>query len=159
MVDRINETEAKWLFVLDAMYPYMEAALPETCVENVVIVPATNSIHPVLSKLMYIRGEATKIVRQGNGRQRFLRWKDFCTFSRDFTGSPDVPYQPDTPTVMVYSSGSFLSLPGSVLSGFAAAGEEKGVPEPGLEEIGKIYDIGSNSSCAYWDLLRPRDSK
>ena len=116
MVDRINETEAKWMFVLDAMYPYIEAALPETCVENVVIVPATNSIPPVLSKLMYIKGEAKKIVRQGNGTQYFLRWKDFCAFSHDFAGSPDVSYQPDTPTVMVYSSGSTGASKGILLT-------------------------------------------
>ncbi len=73
MVDRINDTEAKWIFVLDAMYSYIEIALTDTCVENVVILPATNSIPPLLSKLMYIKGEARKIVKHGNGKQRFLR--------------------------------------------------------------------------------------
>ena len=116
MIDRINETEATWLFVLDAMYSYIETALPETCIRNVVIVPATNSIPSVLSKLMYIKGEAKKIVKQGNGTQRFLRWKEFCAFSRDFAGSPDVPYQPDMPTVMVYSSGSTGASKGILLT-------------------------------------------
>lgn len=116
MIDRINDTEAKWIFVLDAMYSYIEAVLPETCVENVVIIPATNSIPPVLSKLMYLKGEARKIVKHGNGKQQFFRWKDFCTFSRSFAGSPDVPYQPDTPTVMVYSSGSTGASKGILLT-------------------------------------------
>lgn len=116
MIERINDTEAKWIFVLDAMYSYIEAALPETCVQNVVIVPATNSIHPILSKLMYIKGEARRIVKRGNGKQRFLRWKDFCAFSRGFDGTPDVPYQPDTPTVMVYSSGSTGASKGILLT-------------------------------------------
>lgn len=116
MIDRINDTEAKWIFVLDAMYSYIETALPETCVENVVILPATNSIPPLLSKLMYLKGEARKIVKHGNGKQRFLRWKDFCAFSRCFTGSPEVPYQPDTPTVMVYSSGSTGASKGILLT-------------------------------------------
>lgn len=116
MIDRINDTEAKWIFILDAMYSYIEAALPETCVEHVVILPATNSIPPLLSKLMYLKGEARKIVKNGNGKQRFFRWKDFCAFSRSFTGSPDVPYQPDTPTVMVYSSGSTGASKGILLT-------------------------------------------
>ena len=116
MIDRINDTEAKWIFILDAMYSYIEAALPETCVEHVVILPATNSIPPLLSKLMYLKGEARKIVKNGNGKQRFFRWKDFCAFSRSFTGSPDVPYQQDTPTVMVYSSGSTGASKGILLT-------------------------------------------
>ncbi len=116
MIDRINETEAKWIFVLDAMYSYIEVALLDTCIENVVILPATNSIPPVLSKLMYIKGEARKIVKHGNGKQRFLRWKDFCAFSHSFAGSPDVSYQPDTPTVMVYSSGSTGASKGILLT-------------------------------------------
>ena len=116
MIDRINDTEAKWIFVLDAMYFYIEAALPETCVEDVVILPATNAIPPVLSKLMYIKSEARKIVKKGNGKQRFLRWKDFCAFSSSFVGSPDVLYQPDMPTVMVYSSGSTGASKGILLT-------------------------------------------
>ncbi len=116
MIDRINDTEAKWIFILDAMYSYIEAALPETCVENVVILPATNSIPPLLSKFMYIKGEGRKIVKRGNRKQHFLRWKDFCAFSRSFEGIPDVPYQPDTPTVMVYSSGSTGASKGILLT-------------------------------------------
>ena len=116
MIDRINDTEAKWIFILDAMYSYIEAALTDTCVENVVILSATNSIPLLLSKLMYIKGEARKIVKHGNGKQRFLRWKDFCAFSRSFVGSPDVPYQPDTSTVMVYSSGSTGASKGILLT-------------------------------------------
>lgn len=115
MIDRINDTEAKWIFVLDAMYSYIATALPETCIENVVILPATNSIPPVFSKIMYLKSEARKIVKHGNGKQRFLRWKDFCALNRGFDGSPDVPYQPDTPTVMVYSSGSTGASKGIML--------------------------------------------
>lgn len=116
MIDRINDTWAKWIFVLDAMYSYIEAALPETCVENVVILPATNSILPILSKAMAIKGEARKIVKQGNEKQRFWCWQDFCKHSQTFTKVPDEPYQPDTPTVMVYSSGSTGASKGILLT-------------------------------------------
>ena len=116
MIERINETEAKWVFVLDAMYSYIETALPESCIQNVVIIPATNSIPPLFSKLLYLKSEARKLVRQGNGKQRFLRWKEFCSFSRSFSGDPSVPYQKDTPTVMVYSSGSTGASKGILLT-------------------------------------------
>ena len=33
LIDRINETEAKWIFILDAMYLYVEAALQKTCIQ------------------------------------------------------------------------------------------------------------------------------
>ncbi len=101
MVDRINETEAKWIFVLDAMYPYIEGALPETCVQNVVLITATNSIPPVVSQHMYWKSDARKIVQNGNGKQTFLHWKAFTALSKNYAGDPDVPYQPYTPAVMV----------------------------------------------------------
>ncbi|MBR6039768.1 MAG: acyl--CoA ligase [Clostridia bacterium] len=116
MIERINETEAKWIFVLDAMYSYIEAALPETCIENVVVIPATNSIPPLLSKALYWKSPTRKILRKGNERQHHLSWKDFCSFSCAYEGAPDVPYQPDTPTVMVYSSGSTGASKGILLT-------------------------------------------
>lgn len=116
MIARINETEAKWIFVLDAIYSYIEAALPETCIENVVVIPATNSIPPLLSKALYWKSPTRKILRKGNERQHHLSWKDFCSFSCAYEGAPDVPYQPDTPTVMVYSSGSTGASKGILLT-------------------------------------------
>ena len=59
MVDRINETDADWIFVLDEMYQYVEAALKDTCVKNVVIIPVTNSISPLLAKL-FCQKQSTK---------------------------------------------------------------------------------------------------
>ena len=116
MRDRINDTEAKWIFVLDAMYSYIEAALPETCVQNIVIIPATSSVAPLLSWLLSIKGDARRIIGHGNGKQRFLLWKDFCAFSRDYSDNPDEPYLPDRPAVMVYSSGSTGASKGILLT-------------------------------------------
>lgn len=116
MLDRINETEAEWIFVLDAMYPYVEDALPETRIRNAVIIPATTSTPMPLSKLLYLRGDARKIVGKGNGRQRFSGWKDFTKLGRGFQGSPDLPYEPDSPAIMVYSSGSTGASKGILLT-------------------------------------------
>ena len=116
IIDRINETESKWLFVLDAMYSYIQAALPETCIDKVVVIPATNSIPVFLSKILYFRSEARKIMKQRSDRISFLKWKDFCGFNAKYLGTPDVSYKPDTPTVMVYSSGSTGASKGILLT-------------------------------------------
>ena len=116
MADRINETGANWVFVLDAMFSYIEAALPKTCIQNVVIIPATNSISPLLAKALYLKSEVKKLIRRGNGKQKFLGWKDFYRLSSYNVAVPDVPYQPGTPTVMVYSSGSTGASKGILLT-------------------------------------------
>lgn len=116
LIERINETNAKWIFVLDAMYSYVEHALADTCIENVVVIPATNSVSPILSKILYLKSEAKKIIKQGNDRQHFCGWKDFCRYSKFYSGSLDMPFQPDTPAVMVYSSGSTGASKGILLT-------------------------------------------
>lgn len=116
MIDRINESEAKWIFILDAMYSYIEAALSETCIENVVIIPVTNSVSPPLSQLLFLKSEAKKIIKNKNCKQNTMLWNDFCSFGNSFSGSIDEPYQPDIPTVMVYSSGSTGASKGILLT-------------------------------------------
>ena len=106
LIERINETEARWIFVLDAMYSYVEAALPETCIQNIVIIPVTNSFRPILSKLLYLKMPARKLVKHGIETKHYYLWKEFCKYSSKYTGDATVPYVRDTPTVMVYSSGS-----------------------------------------------------
>ena len=116
MIERINETESEWIIVLDAMFSFIEPALSETCIQNVVIIPVTNSVPPLLSKLLYLKSEARKITQNNSHEQRFLRWKDFLAYGQSFSGKPDVPYQPDTPTIMVYSSGSTGASKGILLT-------------------------------------------
>ena len=116
MTERINDTESKWIFVLDAMYSYIEHSLKDTCIQNVVIIPATNSITPVLSRFLYLQGEAKRLVSAGNGKQTFYSWKAFCQFNTFYSGSIGDSYQPDTPAVMVYSSGSTGASKGILLT-------------------------------------------
>ena len=42
--DRINETEASLLFVLDKLHPNITSILSETCIQQVIVLPATNSL-------------------------------------------------------------------------------------------------------------------
>lgn len=117
MIDRINETGAEWIFILDAMYSYIEKALPETCIKHVVIIPATNSIPVLLSKLLYFKSDAKRILKQKENQQKeFLHWSRFVDKGYDYVGEIDVEYQPDTPAVMVYSSGTTGASKGILLT-------------------------------------------
>ena len=119
MIDRINDTESEWILVLDVMYSYIEKALPDTCVKNVVIIPATNSVPYILSKALFIKSEAKKILKNRNsddhGLEIFL-WNEFIDLGNDFKGTTDDPYEQDTPTVMVYSSGTTGASKGILLT-------------------------------------------
>ena len=115
MVDRINETGAGWIFVLDEMYQYIEAALKDTCVKNVVIIPVTNSISPLLAKLLFVKSKARKILKKKHDKKFYL-YNEFAAIGRDYIGEMDSPYEEDTPAVMVYSSGTTGASKGILLT-------------------------------------------
>ena len=113
--DRVNETNADWIFILDEMYEYIEDALPETCVSNVVIIPATNSVPSVASKMLYMKSKARKILKAKHDK-KFFSYNEFIETGAGFTGVLDSPYVADTPVVMVYSSGSTGASKGILLT-------------------------------------------
>ena len=116
-IDRINETEGRLIFILDEMYSYIESALPDTCIEKVVIIPATNSVPVVASKLLYLKSKAREILSSNRSRvQEYLSWKEFTSLGRDYDGEIDAPYEPDTSALMVYSSGSTGASKGILLT-------------------------------------------
>ena len=117
MIDRINDTEAEWILVLDAMYGYIKDALPKTCIKRVVIIPATNSVPPMVSKLLYLKSDARKILKNKSyGNQEYLSWKEFRGIGSSYKDAVDVPYERDTAAVMVYSSGSTGASKGILLT-------------------------------------------
>ena len=116
MISRIEDTQARWIFILDEMYSYVEDALAETCLENIVVIPVTNSFPPLPSKLLYLKSNARKILQRNDGKLNFLSWDSFCSFSTKFVNDPDIPYAPKTPAVMVYSSGSTGASKGILLT-------------------------------------------
>ncbi len=117
MIDRINDTEAEWIFILDEMYSYIEKALPNTCIGKVVIIPATNSVQPIAAKALYLKSKARKILSdRKRGKQEYLSWKEFINLGKEYAGIIDRKYEPDTPTVMVYSSGTTGASKGILLT-------------------------------------------
>ena len=117
MIDRINDTESEWILVLDALFSYVEKALFKTCVKNVVVIPATNSVPFLFSKILYTKSAARKILNDRNTeRLTYYSWTNFIKMGTNFCGAIDVPYKKDTPTVMVYSSGSTGASKGILLT-------------------------------------------
>ncbi|MCR4755829.1 MAG: acyl--CoA ligase [Lachnospiraceae bacterium] len=117
MIERINDTKAEWILILDAMYPYIEKSLPDTCIRNVVIIPATNSIPLVLAKMLYIKSGARQILKERvRADQKYYSWKEFVQIGADYSGQIDELYEKDIATVMVYSSGTTGSSKGILLT-------------------------------------------
>lgn len=115
MIDRINETGAEWIFILDEMYHYIESVLKDTCVGNVVIIPVTNSINPLLAKLLYFKGKARKILKTKCGK-RYYSYESFINIGDDYLGELDSPFEENASVVMVYSSGTTGASKGILLT-------------------------------------------
>ena len=115
MIDRINETGANWIFILDEMYQYIEPALKDTCIGNVVIIPVTNSVNPLIAKLLYVKGKARKILKAEH-KKKFFSYNSFSGIGDCFVGELDSPYEENKPAVMVYSSGTTGASKGILLT-------------------------------------------
>ncbi len=117
MIDRINDTCAEWIIILDAMYHFIEKALSSTCIRNVVIIPATNSVPPIVSGLLYLKSDARKIINSSlDIGKRIVSWKNFIKMGNSYSREIDVKYEKDTPVIMVYSSGSTGASKGILLT-------------------------------------------
>lgn len=116
MLERINETEASWIFVLDEMYRFVEEVIPKTCVENVVIIPVTNSIPRILSQFLYVKSKARHILKQKHQKETYFSYNTFVEMGRNEMEKMDDAYITDTPAVMVYSSGTTGASKGILLT-------------------------------------------
>lgn len=115
MIDRINDTKSEWIFILDAMYSYIEKALPKTCVKNAVILPVWNSMANPVKALARSKSKTNKITKSV-ASYRFLSWKEFQNIGKPYHGVTEAPYQKDIPVIMVYSSGSTGASKGILLT-------------------------------------------
>ncbi|MBO4433616.1 MAG: acyl--CoA ligase [Clostridia bacterium] len=115
MIDRINDTESEWIFILDAMFPYIEKALPKTCVKNAVIIPVNRSMGNLIKLLASLKSK-TKSILKRQTPYRLLHWNEFEKLGTSYTGETEVPYKKDTPVIMVYSSGSTGASKGIMLT-------------------------------------------
>ena len=115
--DRINETNASFLFVLDKLYSRISSIVSETCIQHLVVLPATASLPAPLRILSNFKDPAVPALKQALKTDcKYCLWSSFLKTGRSSPSSTEAPYQKDTPVVMVYSSGTTGASKGIVLT-------------------------------------------
>lgn len=109
--DRINETDAEMMLVLDQLYPKIHPIMSDLCVKKTVVIDVCNEM-PKGMKL-FATAKMRKTIPYGEG---IIRWKDFLSEGKNAASVKDVPYEKDMPLVMVYSSGTTGASKGIVLT-------------------------------------------
>ena len=115
--DRINETNASFLFVLDKLYSRISSIVSETCIQHLVVLPATASLPAPLRILSNFKDPAVPALKQALKTDcKYCLWSSFLKTGSSSPSSTEAPYQKDTPVVMVYSSGTTGASKGIVLT-------------------------------------------
>ena len=109
IIDRVNETDADIMFVLDSLYEKISDATEKMCIKKYVIVEVTNGMSGV-TKIM----ASMKLTKHIVYTSQIIKWKEFMLGQQ--CGIEDCPYIPDYPCIMVYSSGSTGASKGIVLT-------------------------------------------
>ena len=91
--DRLNDCKSKKIFILDKCYDLIKESLPDTCIDDVFIIPFFNS-----SPLKYIK--PTKKIKDTK------YWNDFIIKNYKNTPAKTISYEKDLPLSLIYSSGS-----------------------------------------------------
>ena len=94
LLNRINETEAKLLFVANELYGRIENILPNTKIETIISCPAVNSL-----------GAIAKTIKKVKTIDATIAWNDFIK-NKNCTEVKAPSYEPSKPALMVYSSGT-----------------------------------------------------
>lgn len=115
-VDRINETEADLLFVLDRMYSYVEDVVDKICSKKIVIISVVNSFPTILQWISRIKNRPEKKLKQAMQLSRFVEWNEFLKSADQYEGTTKACYRKDMPAIMVYSSGTTGASKGIVLT-------------------------------------------
>lgn len=115
--DRINETNATFLFVLDKLYASVSSILSETCIRHLVVLPATASLPAPLRILAELKSPLEPELKQAlHENSKHSLWSAFIKTGSSYASPTEAPYQKDTPVVMVYSSGTTGASKGIVLT-------------------------------------------
>lgn len=114
MVERINDTESKLLFVMDEMYSYVEKALSKLHIKKLVILPVSDSFL-YSRKVVYELSHSNKQMFKNllNEKINFVEWRHFIDVE---TKKIDETYQKNSPCIMVYSSGTTGASKGITLT-------------------------------------------
>lgn len=117
MIDRINDTEADLLFVLDKMYSHIADAIDKTCIKRVIIISATGSLPARMRIIAALKDKPDgKLKAAMRNDSKYWEWRAFMKAGAAYGGETEEPYCKDTPVIMVYSSGSTGASKGIVLT-------------------------------------------
>lgn len=94
LTDRINDTGASVLVVINELYKLLDAVIPNTKIKIVVACPAVNSL-----------GVFVKIVKKAIPILNTVSWNNFIRNGKD-AEIIIPPYKTNSPAIMVYSSGT-----------------------------------------------------
>ena len=105
IIDRVNETNAKIMIVLDKLYERVQGVEERLCMEKTVIVSVTDSM-PIPMKIAanLKNKEAIKY------SEKIISFTDFIKSGRSAQTLPDAKYEEQQPVIMVYSSGTTGAL-------------------------------------------------
>lgn len=99
--DRINETEAEVMVVLDQLYGKIEEVLPQTCVKTAIVIPVYASMSGITKVVA-----TYKMKKKLKYNEHLISWNRFLSRGDKNISVPDAVYEKDRPLVMVYSSGT-----------------------------------------------------
>lgn len=111
ITDRINETEAEVMLVLDQLYDKLQPILKDLCINKTVIIPVCNEMSGVTKLVASI-----KLKKKIDYSKSIIKWSDFIATGKFVGEVADVAYEKDLPLVMVYSSGTTGASKGIVLT-------------------------------------------
>lgn len=111
ITDRINETEAEIMLVLDQLYGKLQPILKDLCIKKTVIIPVCNEMSGITKLVASI-----KLKKKIDYSKTIIKWWDFIATGKEVGEVADVEYEKDLPLVMVYSSGTTGASKGIVLT-------------------------------------------
>ena len=115
MIDRITETGAKILFVMDKMYSFVKDVIDKTCIETVIVIPAAESLSFPMRVLSMVKTD--KMLKSATqNKKNVIFWLNFLKYGNYFTGETETNYAKDRPVAMVYSSGTTGASKGILLT-------------------------------------------
>lgn len=95
LLERIRETEASVLFVVNEVYHAVEKLISQTQIETIISCPAVNSL-----------GAVVKTIKKVKKIEGTLKWNCFISQGKSAILPGTLSYQPQYSALMVYSSGT-----------------------------------------------------
>jgi len=109
--ERINETGAEIMLVLDQLFAKIYSVMDELCVKKTVVIDVCNEMSKRIKLIASV-----KMKKKIPYSKEIICWKDFVAEGRNAIHIEDMLYEKDVPLVMVYSSGTTGASKGIVLT-------------------------------------------